>query len=106
VAVCLFAPRGFYEYYQINRSHEDDEADEFEPRIKKESKTRVEGSHSLFGILWSIQKETGWTQKYLLWGESWLSLQLKLADAPRTVKGEKSRLIENDDEMIEMMQNL
>jgi len=29
-----------------------------------------------------IQKETGWTDEYLLWGISWPNLQLKLADAP------------------------
>ena len=29
-----------------------------------------------------IQKDTGWTDDYLLWGISWANLQMKLADAP------------------------
>ena len=29
-----------------------------------------------------IQKETGWTDEYLLWGLSWANVQMKLADAP------------------------
>ena len=50
----------------------------------------MEGSHSLFGLIWSIQKETGWSHDYILWGESWLTLQLKLADSPRVKKKEKN----------------
>jgi hypothetical protein len=30
-----------------------------------------------------IQKETGWTDDYLLWETSWANIQMKLADAPR-----------------------
>ncbi|MFA5450595.1 MAG: hypothetical protein WC231_01165 [Dehalococcoidales bacterium] len=80
---------GFYEYYQITFGDANDIADEFEPREKKELESRMEGSHSLFGLIWSIQKETGWTHEYILWGESWLQLQLKLADAPGYVKDNK-----------------
>jgi len=29
-----------------------------------------------------IQKETGWTDDYLLWGISWANVQMKLSDAP------------------------
>jgi hypothetical protein len=46
----------------------------------------MEGSHSLFGLIWSIQKETGWSHNYILWGESWMMLQLKLTDSPRMRK--------------------
>jgi hypothetical protein len=62
----------------------------------------MEGSHSLFGIIWSIQKETGWTHKYVLWGESWFNLQLKMNDAPRLVKHQKQK-IESDDELIDFL---
>jgi hypothetical protein len=34
-----------------------------------------------------IQKETGWTDDYLLWGLSWANVQMKLADAPRYTYG-------------------
>jgi hypothetical protein len=29
-----------------------------------------------------IQKETGWTDDYLLWGVSWANIQMKIKDAP------------------------
>ena len=71
--------------------------------MKGESKSHTEGSHSLFGIIWSIQKETGWTHNYILWGESWFNLLMKLADAPRTVKGGKAKIIEGDTELEEFL---
>jgi hypothetical protein len=63
----------------------------------------MEGSHSLFGIIWSIQKETGWSHDYVLWGESWFNLQMKLSDAPRLVKGDRAKRIENDEELEEFL---
>ena len=63
----------------------------------------MEGSHSLFGIIWSIQKETGWTNRYILWEESWFNLQLKLSDAPRMIKSGKAKMIENEDELMEFL---
>lgn len=38
--------------------------------------------NSPWGIEWMILKETGWTRRYLLWGESWINIQMMLADAP------------------------
>lgn len=63
----------------------------------------MEGSHSLFGVIWSIQKETGWTHDYVLWGESWFNLQMKLNDAPRMVNGGKAKTIDSDDELEEFL---
>lgn len=63
----------------------------------------MEGSHSLFGIIWSIQKETGWTHRYILWGETWFNLQLKLGDAPRMISGNRKKKIENEDELEEFL---
>jgi hypothetical protein len=63
----------------------------------------MEGSHSLFGIIWSIQKETGWTHDYIMWGESWFNLQLKLSDSPRMVKGDRVKKIEDADELEEFL---
>lgn len=31
----------------------------------------------------------GWTYEYLLWGISWLNIQMMIADAPRTEELEK-----------------
>ena len=63
----------------------------------------MEGSHSLFGIIWSIQKETGWTHDYILWGESWFNIQMKLADAPRMINGNLKKTIESEDELEEFL---
>ena len=65
----------------------------------------MEGSHSLFGIIWSIQKETGWTHEYILWGESWFNIQMKLADAPRMINGNRKKTIESEDELEEFLNN-
>jgi hypothetical protein len=63
----------------------------------------MEGSHSLFGVIWSIQKETGWTHDYILWGESWFNIQMKLADAPRMINGNRKKTIESEDELEEFL---
>ena len=100
----LWEGRKFYEYYQITRSDDDDDADEFGSEIKGELKSHMEGSHSLFGIIWSIQKETGWSHDYVMWGESWFNIQMKLADAPRLEK-EKKKIIEDSEELEDLLNN-
>lgn len=103
MAVYLWEGRKFYEYYRIAQQDEDDDADEFGSGIAEESKSHMEGSHSLWGIIWSIQKETGWTQQYVLWGESWMNIQMKIADAPRMVSGSKVRGFSTDEELIKFL---
>lgn len=71
----------FYQFYQLGQ--EDDNDGEDESDGEKESGGGLESSHSLFGVLWSLQKETGFTHHYLLWGEPWCLLMLKIADAPK-----------------------
>ena len=65
----------------------------------------MQGSHSLFGLIWSIQKETGWSHKYILWGEPWINLQIKFADAPRMITGKRKNIVrpENWEQMIEQL---
>jgi hypothetical protein len=46
-----------------------------------------------------IQKETGWTDDYILWGISWTNLQLKLADAPRYRSGKRSCTLKDEKEL-------
>ena len=93
----------FYNYYQIDSEDDEDESDEFGSGIKEESKSHMEGSHSLFGIIWSIQKETGWSHDYVLWGESWFNLQMKLPDVPKRKKGSKTKMIDSEEELLEFL---
>ena len=53
-----------------------------------------------------VQKDTGWTDDYLLWGLSWTSVQMKLADAPRYVyRGkERAKLITDEKELIRLLE--
>ena len=46
-----------------------------------------------------IQKDTGWTDDYLLWGVSWANMQLKMADAPcyRYNSKGKEQVIDDDE---------
>lgn len=48
-----------------------------------------------------IQKETGWTDDYLLWGLSWANVQMKLADAPyyKYGSGKDGKVINDDKEL-------
>ena len=103
MAVCLREGRKFYDYYQITREDETDELEELGADDEKELTNNYESSHSLFGIIWSIQKETGWTHDYILWGESWFNIQMKLADAPRMTSGSKARELKDDDELIKFI---
>jgi hypothetical protein len=47
------------------------------------------GLHSPWGTIWSIAAATGWTLDYILWGISWMNLEMMIADAPRYVTGEE-----------------
>lgn len=39
----------------------------------------------------------------MLWGESWLNIQMKLMDAPRVVTVKRKKAIESDDDLIEFL---
>ena len=56
-----------------------------------------------------IQKETGWTDDYLLWGLSWVNVQMKLADAPyykyKSGKPGKGDVIDEED-LADFLNNL
>ncbi|MDR1454111.1 MAG: hypothetical protein LBJ01_00510 [Tannerella sp.] len=58
-------------------------------------------------MLYAVQKETGWTDGYLLWELSWANVQMKLADAPRYVcrKGEKKVFLETEEELKSFLEN-
>jgi hypothetical protein len=38
-----------------------------------------------------VATATGWSVKHILWGISWVNLQMMIADAPRYVTGNKMR---------------
>lgn len=78
--------RPFSNYYQLGRGAESGEA-ENEPLKERESKGRMEGSHSPFGFIWQIAAATGWSVHYILWKVPYPTLLLMLSDAPHWVEG-------------------
>lgn len=104
VAICVREGGKFYEYYQISADDADDDAEEFGTDGGKELKSRTEGSHSLFGIIWSIQKETGWTRQHILWGVSWINIQLGIADSPKPVRGDKVKRVDDAEEILDLFE--
>ncbi len=56
--------------------------------------------------MWSVQKETGWTDDYILWEIPWASVRLKLLDAPyyRYGKGNKVKTITDEDELVRFLE--
>lgn len=95
--ICLAAGyRKFYEYYQISRDDESDEA-ETEPKKEGELATKYEGSHSPFGLIWQIANATGWSREYILNGVNYQTLILMLADAPRYIRKTEARKPEERD---------
>lgn len=92
---------GFFQYYQISGRHENDESG-FEP--KSEEELEATGLHSLWGFAWAIIEKTGWSLKYVLWGISWINIQLMLADGPGVKKKNTNKKeIESDEELIEFL---
>jgi len=52
-----------------------------------------------------VQKETGWTDDYVLWGVSYASLQLRIADAPRYHYGESKQVkMLNERELVKFLE--
>lgn len=49
----------------------------------------MEGSHSLFGLIWQIAGATGWSVRYILWKLPYPVLLLMAADAPRYVNSKR-----------------
>jgi hypothetical protein len=52
--------------------------------------------HSPWGIEFNVIKETGWTRRYVMWGESWLNVQIMLADAPSCRTKNKEAVTKTD----------
>ena len=49
---------------------------------KKEKELTDEGSHSLFGVIWQIATETGWSYRHIMWKISFDTITRMVADAP------------------------
>lgn len=79
----------FYDYYQIVRKPKSD-ASKSEPR-KKEELGHYDGSHSLYGIIWQIATETGWSYRYILWEIPFETLMRMVADAPKYIEAKKKK---------------
>jgi hypothetical protein len=72
----------------------DDKESESEPAEPGE----LIGMNSPWGVMWNIQKETGWTDEYLLWEIPWINVRMKLADAPHYLYS-KIKEIKTEDEL-------
>lgn len=85
-----YGHRPFYEYYQIGRADEPDEA-ETEPKSEDELTSGYESSHSIFGFIWQIADVTGWSVDYILNKVNYQTLIMMLSDAPHFKRTNKSR---------------
>jgi len=84
------------QYYQVNNESPDDDAEDQDGLSQDEKgvKGHYEGSHSPFGLIYQIARDTGWTIDYIL-SIPHATLVMMLADAPRYVSGtEKEKAIE------------
>ena len=52
--------------------------------------------------MYRVQKETGWTDEYLLWMIPWVNVRMKLVDELHYVYG-KSKNIEDEKELVELL---
>lgn len=90
IVFCNIATHGptgceiFYDYYQINRNHQLDGAKSEPKKGKKELKDY--GPHSLFGIVWHIATETGWSNHYIMWQLPFDTIMRMMHDAPERMK--------------------
>lgn len=51
----------------------------------------MDGSHSLFGLIWQIATATGWTVDYILWHVTYPALMMMMSDAPQWVDGDAKK---------------
>lgn len=83
------------QYYQVDVGHADDEAaddNDLSHDGKGVKSGHVEGSHSPFGLIYQIAKDTGWSVEYIN-RLPYAMLVMMLADAPRYVNAEKEKPI-------------
>ena len=83
-AVCgfgIYAITGhkvFYDYYQIGRDNKRSRPKN-EPKEEKELKDT--SPHSLFGVVWQIASETGWSYHRIMWKIPFDTIMRMVADA-------------------------
>lgn len=81
--------RGFYEYYQIYQGEQDNETDD-QSESKGKDELTSESFHSVFGFIYHVAKETGWTEKQIL-DMPFVKLRMMMADAPRLIKKKQTK---------------
>lgn len=95
----------FFKLYQIHVGHADNDAgDEDLSQDKKGVKGRMEGSHSPFGLIYQIAKDTGWSVREIL-DLPYATLVMMLSDTPRYVaeSGEKAVRISSMEQLLGMV---
>lgn len=82
----LWRYRGFYQYYQISRGDEDNQADESESSGGDELKS--EGFHSVFGFVAVAMEKLGMSREEVL-KTPFALINIMLADTPKLKKTKK-----------------
>lgn len=83
----------FFKLYQIHVGHADNDAeDNGLSQDEKGVKGRMEGSHSPFGLIYQIAKDTGWRVQEIL-DLPYATLVMMLSDAPRYVTEPKEQAV-------------
>lgn len=94
------------QYYQVDNGSEDDDAeDESLSHDEEGVKGHYEGSHSPFGLIYQIARDTGWPVEYIL-NLPHATLVMMLADAPRYVsdsKKEKEIVIHSKEQLMDVL---
>lgn len=70
-------------YYDVDQGDE----------LSEEERSRIRGGKTIYGRIAAIQETFGFSQKHILWGESWASIMMKLVDKPHTVYEKKEKTI-------------
>ncbi|GHV10303.1 hypothetical protein FACS1894162_3670 [Bacteroidia bacterium] len=79
----------------------DDEEEQSEP---KQERGELKGGYSPFGVMWRVQKETGWTDDHLLWGIPWVAVRMKLIDEIHyDYTGKSTKTIQNEQELLNLI---
>lgn len=94
----------FYKLYQIDTSSSDDGTEKGQK--EKSESSRSKGLNSLWGSIWSICTNTGWSMHYVLWRVAWINIEMMISDAPSyssATEDKETKTAETEDELKEFL---